>query len=308
MCLWRWIGVVVLGMSLCFGDGLLGQEKEQEKKKEQEKEKKPEKEKEKAGTATGTLKVSLPPESILFIDETPTRSIGPERKFITPPLATNKTFYYTLKWTYRDRGRQVTRMAVIEFRAGKETDVDLRPGSKTTLSSQIIYVPTDQDIVEQMLDMAKVTDKDVVYDLGCGDGRIVITAAKSHGARGVGIDIDPERVRESKDNVKKHKVEKQVEIRQGDALLVPDLSKATVVTLYMLPEFQKKLVPILKRDLKPGARIVSHDYVLPDWKEEQLVNAQGSFRQHMLYLYRIADKDKKEPNEKPAKKNPKKDE
>lgn len=292
----RQLSLIALGMLL--GIGLLvssvtlaGQKKEKEQQQEKDKEKK---EKKAKSTATGTLKVLLPAESTLFIDESPTRSVGPERKFITPPLSTNKIYYYTLKWTYQDRGRPVTRMAVVEFHAGKETLIDLRPGSETTLSSQIVYVPTDQDIVEKMLEMAKVTAKDVVYDLGCGDGRIVVTAAKKFGARGVGIDIDPERVRESRANVKKQKVEKLVEIRQGDALKVADLSKATVVTLYMLPEFQKQLVPILKRELKPGSRIASHDYVLPGWKEVQMINAQGSYREHMLYLYRIEGKDDKD--------------
>lgn len=284
----------LLGVALIAGGGALaGQKQENDRELEKEKEKKEKKDKKDKKvkqTATGTLKVLLPAESTLFIDETPTRSVGPERKFVTPPLSTSKTYYYTLKWTYPDRGRPVTRMAVVEFHAGQETLIDLRPGSKTTLSSQIIYVPTDQDIVEKMLEMAKVTAKDLVYDLGCGDGRIVVTAAKKFGARGVGIDIDPERVRESRANVKKQKVEKLVEIRQGDALKVADLSRATVVTLYMLPEFQKQLVPILKRSLKAGARIASHDYILPGWKEDQTINAQGGFRQHTLYLYRIEEK------------------
>ncbi|MBM4070539.1 MAG: TIGR03000 domain-containing protein [Planctomycetes bacterium] len=288
---------LLLGLGLSVGSGALAGQKDSDKEPAKDK-----KEKKAKKTATGTLKVLLPAESTLFIDESPTRSVGPERKFVTPPLSTSKTYYYTLKWTYPDRGRPVTRMAVIEFHAGQETLIDLRPGSKTTLSSQIIYVPTDQDIVEKMLEMAKVTAKDVVYDLGCGDGRIVVTAAKKFGARGVGIDIDPERVRESRANVKKQKVEKLVEIRQGDALKVADLSRATVVTLYMLPEFQKQLVPILKRELKPGSRIASHDYILPGWKEEQVINAQGGYRQHTLYIYLIGDNQEKKEKEKKEKK------
>lgn len=294
------IGVVVLAGFLASETGLLGQEKEKEKEDVKKKEtkddvKKKDKDKE-SDKATGTLRILLPAEATLAIDETPTKSVGAERKFITPALSKRKTYYYTLKWTYPDRGKPVTRMAVIEFKVDKETTIDLRPGSMTNASSRIIYVPTDQDVVDKMLELAEVTGKDVVYDLGCGDGRIVVTAAKKFKARGVGIDIDPERIRDSVDNVKKNEVEKQVEIRQGDALQVPDLSKASVVTLYMLPEFQKKLVPILKRELKPGARIVSHDYDLPGWKADQVANIQGMYRQHILYLYRVAEKKEEKSN------------
>jgi ribosomal protein L11 methylase PrmA len=118
----------------------------------------------------------------------------------------------------------------------------------------------------------------------------VVTAAKKFGAKGVGIDIDPERIKDSKVNVAKEKVGKLVEIRQGDALKVKDISKATVVMLYMLPEFQEKLAPILKKELKPGTRVVAHDYTLPGWKEVTSVNMQGPFRQHTLYLYQVGEK------------------
>jgi ubiquinone/menaquinone biosynthesis C-methylase UbiE len=111
-------------------------------------------------------------------------------------------------------------------------------------STQIIYVPTPQAVVDKMLDMAKVTNKDVVYDLGCGDGRVVATAAKKFGAKGVGIDIDAERIKDSNKTVAELGVEKLVEIRQGDALNVKDLEKATVVMLYMLDDFMGKLEPI----------------------------------------------------------------
>ena len=117
-------------------------------------------------------------------------------------------------------------------------------GDKVTC--QIIYVPTPQPVVDKMLDMAKVTDKDIVFDLGCGDGRIVATAAKKYGAKGIGVDIDPDRIKDSNETVKKLNVEKLVEIRQGDALKVKDLEKGTVVMLYMLDEFMKKLEPIAK--------------------------------------------------------------
>jgi SAM-dependent methyltransferase len=155
------------------------------------------------------------------------------------------------------------------------------------IECQIIYVPTPQPVVDKMLDMAKVTAKDKVYDLGCGDGRAVATAAKKYGARGVGIDIDPDRIKDSNETLKKLKVEKLVEIRQGDALKVKDLEEATVVFLYMLDEFMAKLEPIALKRLPKGARIVSHDFKFPKWEPDQVVEFQGPERSHTLYLYTV---------------------
>jgi ubiquinone/menaquinone biosynthesis C-methylase UbiE len=160
----------------------------------------------------------------------------------------------------------------------------------------LIYVPTPQNAVEKMLDMAKVTKDDVVFDLGCGDGRIVATAAKKYGAKGVGIDLNPVRVKESNDTVKKFGVEKLVEIRQGDALKIKDMEKATVVCLYMLNEFMAKLEPIAKTRLKPGTRIVAHDFEFPNWKADQSVEFEGiddrgDKRTLRLFLYTVKKKE-----------------
>jgi SAM-dependent methyltransferase len=126
------------------------------------------------------------------------------------------------------------------------------------------FVPTPQDVVDRMLVLAEVTSKDVVYDLGCGDGRIPITAAKKYGARGVGVDIDPQRIAESRTNAKKAGVENRVEFLLQDAMTV-DVSSATVVTLYLSASSNLALRPILTRQLKPGARIVSHVFGMGDW-------------------------------------------
>ncbi len=155
------------------------------------------------------------------------------------------------------------------------------------VTCQIIYVPTPQPVVDKMLDMAKVTKKDIVYDLGCGDGRVVATAAKKYGAAGVGVDIEPERIKDSNETVKKLDVEKLVEIRQGDALKVKDLEKATVLILYMLDEFMEKLEPIAKKRLPKGARIVTHDFKFPTWEPDQTVEFQGPERSHTLYYYTV---------------------
>jgi SAM-dependent methyltransferase len=152
------------------------------------------------------------------------------------------------------------------------------------------YVPTPQDVVEEMLALAEVTPNDVVYDLGSGDGRIPITAAKKYGARGVGVDIDPDRISESNANAKKEGVEDKVTFRQQDAMTV-DVSEATVVTLYLLSSSNEKLRPILTRQLKPGARIVSHAFRMGDWepeKEHSFTDSSGISR--TLYLWKADGK------------------
>jgi SAM-dependent methyltransferase len=148
------------------------------------------------------------------------------------------------------------------------------------------YVPTPEDVVERMLRLAEVTRDDTVYDLGCGDGRIVITAAKKYGATGVGVDIDPQRIAESQANAKKAGVEHLVQFKLQDAMTV-DVSKATVVTLYLLSSSNVKLRPILTKQLRPGARIVSHAFSMGNWEPEKVDtfdDSRGFTR--TLYLWR----------------------
>jgi len=133
------------------------------------------------------------------------------------------------------------------------------------LARDVPFVPTPEVVVEKMLEVAKVGQKDVVYDLGSGDGRIVIAAAKKHGARGVGIDIDPERVKEARENARRAGVANRVEFREGD-LFEANIGDATVVTIYLLSAINLKLRPKLLSELKPGTRIVSHAFDMGDWK------------------------------------------
>ena len=133
----------------------------------------------------------------------------------------------------------------------------------------VVFVPTPPDVVDAMLKLAKITSNDVVYDLGSGDGRIVIAAAKTYGARGVGIDIDPERTREATANARASGVADKVEFRTED-LFTADISPATVVTLYLSPTINSRLTEKLMK-LKPGTRIVSHAFDLASWKPQQRV-------------------------------------
>ncbi len=156
------------------------------------------------------------------------------------------------------------------------------------VTCRIVYVPTEQIVVDKMLDMAKVTKDDIVYDLGCGDGRIVCTAAKKYGARGVGVDIDVERIKDSITTMKKFGVTRDdVDIRQGDALKVTDLERASVVCFYMLPEFMEKLEPQVLKRLKPGTRIVAHDYPFPNLDPDEVIEFRGPDRVHTLYMWTV---------------------
>ena len=148
----------------------------------------------------------------------------------------------------------------------------------------VVYVPTPNEVVDQMLALAKVTKNDVLYDLGSGDGRIVITAARKFGTRGTGIDINPERIKEANENARKAGVTNRVQFRQQD-LFEADISKATVVTLYLLPDINVKLRPKLFKELKPGTRIVSHDFDMGEWKPERVVQVQGPNREHTVYYW-----------------------
>ena len=138
----------------------------------------------------------------------------------------------------------------------------------------VIFVPTPQEVVDAMLEVAKVTKNDVVYDLGSGDGRIPVTAAKKYGARAIGIDIDPQRIKEANANAQAAGVTDKVKFLNQD-LFTTDISEATVVTLYLLPSLNVKLMPKLKAELKPGTRIVSHAFDMGDWKPEQTLNVNG---------------------------------
>jgi len=145
------------------------------------------------------------------------------------------------------------------------------------------FVPTPQDVVDRMLALAKVGKSDTLYDLGCGDGRIVVTAARQFGAHGVGIDLNPERIAEAQANARKAGVEQRVKFRVAD-LFETDLSPASVVSLYLLPNINIKLRPRLWSQLKPGSRVVSHAFDMgPDWPPEDTVDVNG----RTIYLWTI---------------------
>ena len=161
----------------------------------------------------------------------------------------------------------------------------LRPTSEPK-KPDVEYVPTPQSVVGEMLQLLAVKPTDIVYDLGCGDGRVVITAAKRYKARGVGIDIDPQRIKESRANARRAGVAKRVKFLQQD-LFETDIREASVVALYLLPELNRKLRPKLLSDLRPGTRVASHDFDMGDWHPDKVIYVRGPAYEHTVFYWVI---------------------
>jgi SAM-dependent methyltransferase len=167
-----------------------------------------------------------------------------------------------------------------------ENSAELDPADAVKLAP---FLPTPMCVVEKMLELAEVDEDDIVYDLGCGDGRIVIAAAEKYGAHGVGLDIFSQWVKKSQSNARKAGVDSLVEFRLEDAIKA-DISEATVVSLYLLPETNDLLRPMLERQLKPGALVVTHNYHMPGWgdKEVCVESIKDEFgKEHMVFVYRL---------------------
>lgn len=177
-------------------------------------------------------------------------------------------------------------LAVLSIAAVPVTAQPLTPLEKRL---DVPYVPTHEKVVAEMLKIANVGKNDVLYDLGCGDGRIPITAAKRFGTRGVGVDIDPQRVTEARENAVKEGVTDRVKFVQQD-LFDTDIKEATVVTLYLLPDINLKLRPKLLSDLKPGTRVVSHNYDMGDWQPQKHITVKLPDGEHQVYFWVVPPK------------------
>ena len=239
------------------------------------------------------LRVLMPQaDAGLSVDGAATKQNGIERHFTSPPLEPGWTYRYTLKAVWEPNNyTKVTRTRRITVKPGDDVVIDLRRDDPANPDHfHIGFYTTPEDVVEAMLKLAKVGKDDVVYDLGCGDGRIVISAVKDFKAkRGVGIDIDAKLVRLAKEEAKKSKVEDRVQFRQQDVLELKDLADASVVMMYMGDDVNSRLRPILRKSLKAGARIVSHDFKMGDWEPDRVVRftSDEDFEEHVLYLWTI---------------------
>jgi SAM-dependent methyltransferase len=159
------------------------------------------------------------------------------------------------------------------------------PAVETPPKLDVVWVPSPPEVIEVMLQLANVGPSDLVYDLGCGEGEILIEAARRYGARGVGVDLDPVRIKNARINAEKAGVADRITFIQQD-LFTTDIRPATVVTLYLLPELNERLRPTLLRDLRPGTPIVSHDFAMGDWKPEKVVEVEIR-RTHRVFLWRV---------------------
>jgi uncharacterized protein (TIGR03000 family) len=254
------------------------------------------------------LTVKVPDGATLQIGDRLTRQTGEVRRFVSPPLPTKsgRKYTYTIKVTYK--GADAPEEKTVEVTPGKTTEVDLskptvvaraedkakdKPATedKPKRKPDVLFVPTPQEVVDEMLKVADVKKDDVLYDLGCGDGIIVVTASKKIGCKTIGYDIDPERVKEAKERAKKAGVEDKCTIEEKDIFTL-DLSKASVITLYLLRELNEKLVPQLSK-MKEGSRVVTHDFDIPGYKAEKETMLQVNGREHRVYLYTIPLKKEK---------------
>jgi SAM-dependent methyltransferase len=219
-------------------------------------------------------------------DSLQTKTIDPG---VIDRYKTNETLIVEFNTGEKDAVYSLDPGAPYSFRYDQGSSIDLFLGAHGRADAVDLapFVPTPQAVVDKMLEMAGVTAKDVLYDIGCGDGRIVITAARKYGATGVGIDIDKGMVDRSIANARAAKVEARVKFICMDATKA-DISPATVVTLYLLPESNVLLRPLLERQLRPGARVVCHNYMIGGW--EKKLTGQADLKdetgtEHHVYLY-----------------------
>ena len=277
-----------------------------EKKPEKPPEKKPEAKTElKASKLVVTMPEADEGEADFLIEDKPTKAKGTKREFETKAdLDPAEEYEYKLTAKYRPNNYTViTRTKTVKFKGGDTITVDM---TKASPDDKVVirFVPTPDDIIQKMIALAKVTKDDVVYEPGCGDADITIAAIKAGAKKGVGIDIDPERVTEAKAKVKAAGLEKKIDIRLGDALDIKDFGDASVVFLYMGNEFDMAIRPKLFSQLKVGTRVVSHRFLMGDWKPEKTETITGADGDdYQIHLWTITEEVKKKGVEK-GKKEP----
>jgi uncharacterized protein (TIGR03000 family) len=232
---------------------------------------------------TVTVEIYLPEGARLFIQSQEMRFQGTMRRFVSPPLAPGKyTYTITAIIAGPDGPRTVTHR--LDVRPGDFESIDLREPGKRPITD-VEYEPTPQNVVDALLRLAKVTTKDVVWDLGCGDGRIPVTAAKDYACKARGFDIDPARVKDSLANVRKHGVDRLVTIELRDIFTL-DLSQGpTIVTLYLLPRLNARSLPQLRK-LPPGARVISIAHRMADVKPDEHIVVESELGDFDIYLWK----------------------
>jgi uncharacterized protein (TIGR03000 family) len=285
----RALGLALSVFFLSAGLTALSAKAQPDKQDEKKDEKKDDKKK-----AKSKLKISVPQEDAeLLIESKVTKPTGLVREFETPELEVGKPYEYTFSVTWRPNNYTVlTRSKNVEFKGGEDVVADLTKADPKNPDKAVIrWVPTPDDIVEEMMKLGKVGKDDVVYEPGPGDGRVLVASIKKGAKKAVGIEIDEKKAEEAKENIKKAKLEKEVTIIVGDALKDRDYSEASVVMLYMGNEFNNLLRPILEKQLKPGTRIVSHRFVMGDWTPDKTIMVKGEDGdEYTLHLWTVKEK------------------
>jgi uncharacterized protein (TIGR03000 family) len=225
---------------------------------------------------TSRMAVTVPQvDAELIVEGKKVPGSGLYREVETPPLQRGVAYKYSVAASWRPNAyTTMTRAKTVSFKGGDRITVDLTkedPADRV----RVLYVPTPEYVVAEMIKLAGVGPTDVVFEPGCGDARITIAAVKAGARKGVGIDIDPDRVAESRGLVKDAGLNDRIEIRLGDALDIKDLSEASVVFLYMGDHFNLLIRPHLWRELKVGARVVSHRFLMGDWKPDKTVSVDS---------------------------------
>jgi uncharacterized protein (TIGR03000 family) len=221
---------------------------------------------------------------------------GAKQTYKTPPLEPGKTYAYKIEALIEPNNyTKITRPREVNFKAGEEITVDLTTEDKKLDKIVVRWVPTPDDIVDEMSKLAKITKDDIIYDPGCGDAIMLIRPIKNFGAKkGIGIDIDPKMVKVALDKVKEEGIADKVEIRKGDILNekdMHDLKDATVVLLYIGDDLGARMEPLLKSQLKPGTRIVSHRFTIGEWKPTKTVTVSGQDgEEYTLHLWIVPEK------------------
>jgi uncharacterized protein (TIGR03000 family) len=245
--------------------------------------------------AKSKLKILVPQDDAeLLIEGQKTKPTGTVREFETPELEVGKLYEYDFSVTWEPNNyTHLTRTKKIEFKGGEDVVADLtKADPKNPDKAKIRWEPTPDDIVAEMIKLGGVKKGDVAYEPGPGDGRVLIAAVKKGAEKAVGIELDPKKVEEARENVKKAGLDKKITIKEGDALKA-DYGEATIVFLYMGNEFDALLKPVLDKQLKPGTRIVSHRFLLGDWAPDKTVKITGEDGdEYTLHLWTVKEKKK----------------
>jgi uncharacterized protein (TIGR03000 family) len=244
---------------------------------------------------TAVFTITAPAEDTeIEIDGRALQGLGRTRTMETPPLASGRTYQYKVvaRWSPNTYTR-MTRTKTVSFTAGDRVTIDLTVDDPADRVS-VMYVPTPEFVVDEMIKLAAITPSDVTYEPGVGDARITIAAVKAGARRAVGIDLDPERVAESRANVQAAGLGDRIDIRLGDALEQPDLGSMTVVLLYMGDHFNMLIRPYLWKQLPVGARIVSHRFKMGDWEPDKTVSVNDEYGLgYEVHLWTITEEHKR---------------